>query len=243
VRQKMSGLPSYLWKRLIFPLAFLTIIFLGLALFVPWQGFFINLTATFVGILTTLLYVDYILKQHEKSRWAPAKALIDNRIEQFANIAASQFRTAFGFPSSVFDENVDMLDPASRRREMARISQNVLMPAVTGNVRKLNQEDWQKLGRQLRITWEAGDRLCAVFGNKLEPDALSAVLDIQEEIGGILSLYSTFPDVLGVPDEKLPGKKLGSALADRTAMERIVAEHVGKILRGSSSLLDGLNKE
>jgi len=63
----MSGLPTYLWKRLIIPLVFLTITFPGLALLLPWQGFFVNLTATFVGILTTLLYVDFILKQHEKN--------------------------------------------------------------------------------------------------------------------------------------------------------------------------------
>jgi hypothetical protein len=82
-----------------------------------------------------------------------------------------------------------------------------------------------------------------VFANRLKPDVLSAILDIQEEIGGIVSLYSTFPDVLGVPDEKLTIKKRGSALADRTAMEDIIAKHVGKILLRSSSLLEGLNNE
>lgn len=125
---------------------------------------------------------------------------------------------------------------------MIRISENVLLPSVRSSVRKLNQEDWKKLAGQLQMTWEGGERLCEVFGNKLEPDVLSAILDIQEEIWGILSLYITFPDVLGVPDDKLPIKKRGSALDDRTAMEKIVAEHVGKVLRLSSSLLRSLNK-
>ena len=48
--------------------------FLLLALIIPWQGFFVNLAATFVDILVTILYVDFIIKQHERGRWAQAAA-------------------------------------------------------------------------------------------------------------------------------------------------------------------------
>lgn len=35
--------------------------------FVPWQGLFINLAATFIGILITVFYVDLILENMKRN--------------------------------------------------------------------------------------------------------------------------------------------------------------------------------
>lgn len=239
----MNILPGYLWKKLVIPLAILSLAFLILALFFPWQGFFVNLTATFIGILATVLYVDYILKQHEKSRWTLAKALIDKRIDSFANVSASQFRTAFNISYKVFnEETMDFDNPSSIRREMIRVTRDILLPSVDSGIRKLEMEDWKKLDRQLRITWESADRLCSVFGNRIEPEKLSLIMEIQDEIRSILTYYSLLPDVIGVPDDKLPPKKNGSAKADKRAMERNISSHINNILNKTILLLKKLDE-
>ncbi len=239
----MSRLPGYLWKRLILPLTLAAGLFLLLALTIPWQGFFVNLAATFIGILVTILYVDFIIKQHERGRWAQAKALIEKRIMNFATISASQFRTAFGISHHVLDgEAMDINDPSSIRRAMIRLAQNVLLPSVESNVQKLDTQEWKKLISQLRITWEGADRLCSVFGNRIEPEKLSLIMEIQDEIWGIISFYSTFPDVIGVSDDKLPPIKGHSPISDKRAMERVLSGNIRIILEKTILLLKALDK-
>jgi hypothetical protein len=239
----MSILPGYLWKKLVIPLAFLSLAFFILALSFPWQGFFVNLTATFIGILATVLYVDYVIQQHEKGRWAQAKALIDKRIDNLANVSASQFRTAFNIGYEVFNQGaMDFDNPSSIRSEMIRVTGDILLPSVDAAIPKLDVEDWKKLERQLRITWEGADRLCSVFGNRIEPEKLSLIMEIQDEIRSILTCYSILPDVIGVPDDKLPTKKIGSAKADKRAMERNISSHVKNVLNKTISLLKKLDE-
>lgn len=239
----MISLPSYLWKRLIIPLALFVVTFFLLALFFPWQGFFVNLAATFVGILVTILYVDFIIKQHEKGRWTQAKSLIEKRILNFATLSATQFRLAFGISYKMIDkEAMDINNPSSVGREMIRLSQNVLLPSVDSSVQKLDTEDWKKLISQLRITWEVADRLCSVFGSRIEPEKLSLIMEIQDEIWGIVSFYSTYPDVIGVPDDKLPPIKGHSAISEKRAMERVVSANIRTTLEKTILLLQALDK-
>jgi hypothetical protein len=230
----MIGLPSYLWKRLIIPLVFFVVIFFILTLFLPWQGFFVNLTTTFVGILVTVLYVDYVIKQHKKSRWAQAKALIEKRIMNFANVSTSQFRIAFGISHHVLNmEAMDINNPSSIQKEMIRLAQNILLPSVDSSVQKLNTEDWKKLISQLKITCEGADKICSVFGNRIEPEKLSLIIEIQDEIWSIVSFYTTFPDVIGVPDDKLPTIAGQSAISEKKAMEKAISEKIVRIPRDS----------
>lgn len=239
----MIPLSKYLWKKLVIPFSILVFASLIIAKFVQWQGIFVNLAATFIGILLTVLYVDYILRQHEKGRWAAAESLINRRIERFAIVASTQFRLAFGFKSDIYDRNIDMENPSSRRLEIIRINENLLLPSVSNKIQNLNQEDWKKLARQMQITWEMGDKLYEVFGNRLDPLIVSSILSIQDEIESVFDYYRIWPDILGVPDEELPVSKKMSSLDSKRAMERIITEHVSKILRLSSSLLRSLDKE
>jgi hypothetical protein len=239
----MSILPGYLWKRLAIPLVFLFIIFLILALSFPRQGLFAGFTATFLGILVTVSYVDYVLRQHEKTRWARAKTLIDKRINIFADISISHFRIAFDVSYKVFNQKAMDFDKLSSiRSEMIRITKDILLPSVEKAIPRLGEEDWKNLVRQLRISYEYGDKLFVLFGNWIEPEKLSLIMEIQDEIEKILSIYTIFPDVIGVSDDKLPMKKTGSAKADRMEFEKIVSCHVKNVLNKAISLLKKLDE-
>jgi len=239
----MSILPGYLWKWLAIPLAFLFIVFLILALSFPRQGLFAGFTATFLGILVTVSYVDYVLRQHEKTRWARAKNLIDKRINIFAYISISQFRIAFDVSYKVFNQKAMDFDKLSSiRSEMIRITKDILLPSVEKAIPRLEEKDWKNLVRQLTITFEYGDRLFVLFGNWIEPEKLSLIMEIQDEIEKILSIYTTFPDIIGVSDDKLPMKKTGSAKADKMEFEKIVSCYVKNVLNKAISLLKKLDE-
>ncbi len=239
----MIYLSKFLWKKLVIPLSIAALVAILLAIFSPWRGLFINLATTFIGILLVVCYVDFVLKQHEKSRWTQAKALIDKRILSFANVSSSQFRTAFKISHHVFNkEAIDVEDLSSIRKEMIRITQDIILPSVDSSVQKLNTEDWKKLISQFRITWEGADSLCSVFGNRIEPEKLALIIEIQDKIWSINSLYYTFPDVIGVPDNKLRQIKRGSAKAHKRAIERVISSDIKTILEKTILLLKKLDE-
>lgn len=243
----MRLFPDFLWRKLVIPLVIIAIIFLILAVFIPWRGLFTNLATTFLGILITICYVDFILREHETRRWAQAMTLIKKRIDTFANVCSSQFRTAFKISFNIFDEEaldqaLDIDNPSGIRREMIRVTENIIMPSVVAGVHKLTQEDWIKLVRQLQLTYERGDRLCLAYGNRINPECFSLIMKVQDEINSILGLYSILPDVIGVPDDDLPLKKTGSAKADKRAMEKIISSKIKNILESAVSLLRKLDE-
>lgn len=237
----MIPISKYLWKRLVIPLALFSLFFALFALTIPsenpWQGICANLAVTFIGILLTVMYVDYILKQQEKGRWAGAKSLINRRIERFAIVASTQFRLAFGYSSDIYKRDIDMNDPLIRRKEIIRINENILLPSLNNKIQKLDHADWKKLAKQLQLYWEGGEKLYEVFGNRIDPEIVTSILGIQDEIESILILYSTWPDIIGVPDEKLPFSTKTDLRKNKSALENLISEHVNKILRLSSQLL------
>jgi hypothetical protein len=81
------------------------------------------------------------------------------------------------------------------------------------------------------------------FGNRLDPEIFSLVLTIEDEIEGIWNLVIPFFDVIGVPDSELRAKKPhGEAVADKQAMERVIAKDVMQILESCALVLEWLNR-
>ena len=59
---------KFLRKKLAVPVGAAIVLCLILAYYIPWQGLFINLSTTLLGVLITVFYVDLILKQQNEIR-------------------------------------------------------------------------------------------------------------------------------------------------------------------------------
>ncbi len=234
----------FLKSRLVLPLSIAAILALGLAALIPWGGLFVNLGTTFIGILLTIGYVDIVLKEHEAMRWESGLARIAKRLDNFATVASSQFRVAFGFTPDVYDERLMFAsDDQARRTELVRVAREVLKPVARQRVASLDTADWKRLHEQLRITWDSADRLIELFGRQLDPDVIATLIDVQDSMRAIMDRYTTFPDVLGVADADLkPNTKGESSLPLRHALEGAIAEDIRAILDQSVELFDHVNR-
>ncbi len=222
-------MPAYLWKKLIIPVVLLIILCFVLNLLIQWQGFFLNLAVTLIGILFGVLYIDYILKQHEKKRWAPAKLLIEKNIFEFATLAVSQFRVAFKINYEVLNREVIFGDNLSKiREEMVRLAQTILLPSVDSSVEILTKTDWETLIRQLKITWENADKLLSNYGNWIEPEKLVLIMEIQNEIWSIINLYVTFPEIAEIHNDNYVTRGIQKNVAKKI---RIILEKAILLLR------------
>jgi hypothetical protein len=227
-------------KRLILPLSIAIAAVLLLAVFLPWRGLFISIAATLSGSLVTVCYIDQVLLQHERTRWAQVRGQIDKQIEHTAYLITGLFRIAFDFGTEVYDDASIMSADWSRiRKDVIRVSLEIVRPAISQRIRRLEKGDWAKLTKQLQIARQQIDRVLELHGSRLEPGTMSILIDIQGVIDSITAVYLTFPDILGVPEAELPVPANGSVIRLQHALEKNAAVETEKILILATALLRG----
>jgi hypothetical protein len=101
----------------------------------------------------------------------------------------------------------------------------------------MGQSDWKRLVERLSSLVQMADQLMALFGNRLEPEILSLIVEIQDRADKILAKYSIVPELFGTPDDQLPTKTRGSAIDDKRIFYRMTAEDAREILLRSGELL------
>lgn len=231
---KKDSLIKYLLVKLIIPflaLTFLCIIFIFQ--FPCWRDVWVNLFTSFLSILLTICFIDVIHRRWEKDRWEGVDKLIHTYIDTYLTVSINQFRTAFKISAKVIDQSaIDFKKSSSIRKEMVRVAETYISPSVDSGVSNMTTTDWNPLIRQLNRTWESGEKITANYIDRVDPILVEQILKIQNEMIGICNFYSTFPDVIGIPDEKLKTNKNGtSSIADKKAMEKVISDKIKNILK------------
>lgn len=202
-----------LFLPLILPLSVLSVVFFILGKFLRslmnFQGLLYNLATTFLGILLTVVYINYVLYRKEKSYWNVARERIYKILSVFANIVITNFRLQFNFGPEIIKERKHSSEADflyETRSEMIRIATDILIPSAEAKVNSLDVKGWENLDVRRKSIWDEAERILRLFGNYLEPEILSLLLDIQEKVRDIYVLYSTYPDICGFSDEDLEKK-------------------------------------
>ena len=161
-------LSRFLLKRLIAPLTAASIVCLVLAYSCPWQGFFVNLATTFIGILFTFVYVDTIVQRYERQQWAEAKERIAQRIEQLGFVTITNCRISFGYGTDIFAESSQDPDRVveEMRPEMVRIAENILIPSALSKIEQFDQSRWKQFIERLQSVWQSADRYIELFSTE-----------------------------------------------------------------------------
>lgn len=73
---------------------------------------------------------------------------------------------------------------------------------------------------------------------------MDAVLELQETADGIVIQYSTFPDIYGVPPDRLPPKRDGSSsVPTQNSLNDYATRQLAKLLSQSAGLLRSLDSD
>ena len=223
---------KYLIRNLIIPFSIATLISLVLGNYIPWQGFFVNLAVTFFGFLLTISYVDIILEEHDRKRWKGVDKLIHEDIHSFINSTFSCVQTAFADDRF---EKFSLLTQKIINHELSiqEISFKDLQtdffitPKMVDN---LNQEQWSELASGLQKSVDNANRLIDIFGHKLEPQVITQVFDVRNQIRKTLASHEIFYERLYVPEN----------LSDTS---RTIKKHINEtVATDSMNLLEVLGK-
>jgi len=231
-------------KTLIIPLIIASAISIIIAFIIPWQGLFVGLATTFIGILITIIYVDWILRVNEKKKWENVHFRLDMELTRFGIIAINEFRTAFNIGSEIV-MSIDFSNPIIMRKEMAQMAKIILVPNAGKKVLEMNQSDWNNLSNNLITVINEADRLINLFGNRMDPEIFSLVLEIREKALRIQSMYSLVPNLLGVSDKDLPisQKTHKPMIPEKGFIINSLADDIGELLLFGCSLLEILSME
>jgi len=195
---------KYLLKSLIIPLFLAIIFFFILGCYINWKNIFTGISITLLGILITVSYVNYIIRKQKELNILNVKERINKRIEFLANATITNFRTFFGFGGDIFNQSImERGNKNEIKKEMIRIAENILIPASENKITKMNQNDWKGFADLNKIVWDGSDWIIRTFGQNIDSEILTLLLDIQDISEKIIRDYSIWPDILGVPDEQL----------------------------------------
>lgn len=231
-----------MWLRLVLPLALLAGAFVYLERVLPPTGLYLNLATEFIGIIVTVAYVDWVLKAHERRRWKGTATRINDSLRTLSNATISGIRGAFGIDADIIDGWVVQSGDQKRiNAEVRRIGIKVLGPVARHRLDHLDVEGWRRLGKHLQGTWREAERLLDRFGNRLEPEDMELLMDLQRELNAATVFWLTFPDIAGVPDDKLPRTnsdtvELKSSFYDQTAVAIRKVISIADALGARSSL-------
>jgi hypothetical protein len=171
----------------------------------------INLAATFVGSILTVAYVDVVLQRRQELRWAGLRSRAAKRLFAFANSCITSVRAALKVSARAIDGSDEpTLDLRVIRTRIIRVAKQIL-PERMPQLQNIDSSDWSRLSRGIQTSIEIGDRLLDLFGKDFPPEIAELVLDIQGAAQGVVSQYATWPDLLGVPADKLPPRRDGSS--------------------------------
>jgi hypothetical protein len=234
----------YLLKWLMLPLSLLALAsFTGSYFLIGLShDLLVNLTATFIGSILTVAYIDKVLERRNELRWAGLRSRAARRLFLFANSYITAVRVAIEISSDVIDNDEEpSQDLRIMRTRMIRVVDQVLPPNIS-RIRQMSVDGWQRLSTSLGASSEMGDRLLGLFGKNFAPRINELILDIQNASQSVVSTYAIWPDLLGVPADELPRRRDGSStLSLQLANYRIVELNSVKLLKLCGELLGSLD--
>jgi hypothetical protein len=231
---------TFLFKWLVIPLSAAAVLSMLVSLCVsdPWRSLLVNLAATFLGSIVTVFFVETILRRNEEQRWKKFQGHVGKQVSILANGAASSVRNALAIPPpDIRNEEGIMPNPAEMRQMMIAMIEEDLLPA-TARLEQMDQEDWRIFARNLYGAMRNCELLLSLFGSKLDAEVAALVLDLHEKAREVMIPYEIFPDLLGVPFEKLkPNRRGQSSVPLVRAMLQKAMRDVEQLLRICVALL------
>ncbi len=194
-----------LWLRLILPLAVCAALAFYINTRLSLDGLFINLSATFIGIALTVSYVDWILRMREAERWRSTDMRIASRLTILLNSTLSGIRAGLGFNVDILDfKTLQSGDLLAAHKEIVRIAQQIISPSLHKCIASLDQKGWQTLAFHMTNAHNGILSFLGAFQSRLDPKQICDLLDLQDSLAKSMISYKIFPELLGVPVDRLP---------------------------------------
>jgi len=179
----------------------------------PWRSPVINLAAGLLGSISTVFYVETILRRNEQHEWTKVMGHIGQQVNILANGTTSSVRLALGLRILPSAEDWEVAnDPHRMRMMMLTLIEDRLLPNIS-QLTEMDQDDWWKFANNMSGSVKDAERILSLSSHNLNPTTMGLILDIHEKARALLSQYQTWPDRLGIPLAELKPNNRGGLVA------------------------------
>ena len=195
-----------------------------------------------MGIIITICYVNWVVREHDRQKWQPIEIRIANRLRILLNSTVSSIRAGLGYGPEILNERVlASQDEMAWHKEVIRVGEHVIAPSIHHRIRSLDADGWKSLARQIRHVHSGVALFFNTFQGRLNSVQMSHLLDIENGLSRSLTSYSVFPDVMGVPKDQLPAAKTTSEEIQQSGCES-TANELHKVLLLAKKLSETLHE-
>jgi hypothetical protein len=193
---------------LVVPLVIVSVITLIINWIFPLDGFFINLSTEIIGIILTVVYVDLIIRRHEKMKWKNVNQRVSEQLIIMVNSVLSSIRDACKY--SIEDvAGHDALYKLSRMNinnmtlELIKGTEKVIEPNLQNKIKNFDQTTWNTLTTNIGNIHNACINYVSMFANIMNPRQYELVLDLQNQSFKVYENFRCFEDIILESDEDI----------------------------------------
>ncbi len=232
-------------NKLVLPLSISTVVFLIINHFLKFDGLFINLSTEIIGIILTIIYVNIILDKREMEKWNDVNDKVSEEIRSFINLNITNIRVTFGYGIDSFSKetfqnfqrNPNLDNEHAMNMELIRISKEILEPSSFMRISSIDNNEWKEFAERIKEIQEKVDQLLVIFNNKFTPSQYSLILEIRNDLKGVIMPYIIFPDIMGKHEKDLNE----SAIETQEAYNYITSINIKKLLTNIRNLSDQIS--
>ncbi len=173
--------------------------------FYPYKGLFVNLFTEIIGILFTVVFVNWIIDKKEEEKWSQ----VDNKIKKYLitllNTLLGDFRVVFLIDRDQLNlKNIDPDDQYSYHKELLHIAKEIIAPNIYDKINKFKKPNWEYLDQHFSNIQDEIRNFINTYQNRLNPQEIAILLEIKDYLTKGLGLYGFTPEVFGASKEDYP---------------------------------------
>ncbi len=134
------------------------------------SGVFANLATELLGIVITVFYVDWVIRNHEREKWQRVDERIAERLRILLNCTVSCMRGGLAIDFRALKTNIN--DPYLMHLDVMRVGTEVIGPRAESIVGSLDSAGWKRLADRFFEARSAVSEFVQFFQSRVSPTNL-----------------------------------------------------------------------
>lgn len=166
----------------------------------PSEGLWMNLGTELIGVLFTVVVVDYLIERHQSAQWRGYKSRGAIRCRILCNAIISSLRSAGGWPVDSISWQFSA-DEKTIHGKIIEFGQIHIKKHARQLATGLTIESWNTLQRNFSNASQEIETIIQRFNSQLTPVQLECLDEVSNRLSATRTFPITFPEMFDIEDK------------------------------------------